>query len=155
MPTSISLVVCTDMAVAVRLARPEDARSLFALVRLFPTPTPPDYEAFSASFRAKLPDPASYLTVADYQGLLVGYLSGDCHHTFYAAGKTAWVDEVFVLPEFRGQRIGTRLLEVFEHWAQQQNCVLVSLATAGARGFYERLGYTSKAGYYKKYMVCL
>jgi GNAT superfamily N-acetyltransferase len=137
----------------VRLARSEDATSLFALVRRFPTPTSPNYEAFSAAFRAKLFDPASYLAVADHQDSLVGYLSGDCHPAFYAAGKAAWVDEVFVLPELRRQRIGSRLLEAFEQWAQQQDCALVSLATAGARTFYEHLGYTSKAGYYKKYMV--
>jgi GNAT superfamily N-acetyltransferase len=83
----------------------------------------------------------------------VGYLAAYYHPTFYAAGKTAWVDEAFVLPDFRRQRIGRSLLEAFEQWAQQQNCVLVSLATAGAREFYEHLGYTSKAGYYKKYMV--
>jgi GNAT superfamily N-acetyltransferase len=141
--------------VAVRLVQPEEATRVFALVRLFPTPTPSDEKAFSASFRAKLSDPASYLAVADCQGSLVGYLSGDCHPTFYAAGRAAWIDEVFVLPEFRRQGIGRRLLEAFEQWARQQNCVLVSLATAGAREFYEHLGYTSKAGYYKKYMIRL
>jgi GNAT superfamily N-acetyltransferase len=139
--------------IAIRLVRPEDATAVLALVRQFPTPTPPDDQAFFASFHAKLSDPASYLAVADQRGSLVGYISGDCHPTFYAAGKAAWVDEIFVLPEFRHQGIGGRLLEAFEGWAQQQNCMLVSLATAGARPFYERLGYTSKAGYYKKYMA--
>ena len=40
-----------------------------------------------------------------------------------------------------------------EAWALRQNCVLVSLATAGSRDFYESRGYMSKAGYYKKYIA--
>ena len=37
----------------------------------------------------------------------------------------------------------------FEEWAAQCDCKLVGLATASATAFYERLGYASKAGYYK------
>lgn len=40
----------------------------------------------------------------------------------------------------------------FEDWARQRECVLVGLATSGAARFYERLGYISKAGYFKKYL---
>lgn len=72
--------------------------------------------------------------------------------TFYAAGRAAWVDELFVEDTFRGKGIGRKLMQAFELWALDQGCGLVGLATAGARGFYERLGYTSKAGYYKKYL---
>ena len=40
----------------------------------------------------------------------------------------------------------------FEEWAGQNHCVLVSLATAGAKEFYEALGYEAKASYFKKYL---
>ena len=139
--------------VTIRPAQASDAKRLFELVGEFPTPTRPNHEVFSACFRSKLPDPASYLAVAENNGVLVGYISGYCHVAFYAGGKTAWVDEVLVTSPFRGQGIGRRLVEAFERWAQQQDCVLVSLATAGSRGFYELLGYVSKAGYYKKYLA--
>jgi GNAT superfamily N-acetyltransferase len=87
--------------------------------------------------------------------MLVGYISGYCHVTFYAAGKAAWVDEVLVRSDCRRQGIGRLLMQAFESWAAQQGCLLVSLATAGSRAFYERMDYTSKAGYYKKYITPL
>jgi GNAT superfamily N-acetyltransferase len=139
--------------VTIRPTQAHDAKRLFELVREFPTPTPPNQEAFSACFHSKLTDSASYLALAEKEELLVGYISGQCHLAFYAGGKTAWVDEVLVTSRFRGQGIGRMLVEALERWARQQNCVLVSLATAGSRGFYELLGYTSKAGYYKKYLA--
>ena len=40
----------------------------------------------------------------------------------------------------------------FEEISKKKECLLVSLATFGAKGFYEKLGYSSKAGYYKKYL---
>jgi GNAT superfamily N-acetyltransferase len=139
--------------VKTRPAQTSDASRLFVLVGQFATPTPPDEAVFSDCFRSKLSDPASCIALAERDQLLVGYLSGYCHPAFYASGKAAWVDEVLVTSMFRGQGIGRMLVRAFEQWAQEQGCVLVSLATAGSRGSYERLGYTSKAAYYKKYLL--
>jgi hypothetical protein len=72
--------------VIIRAARLEDISGFFTLVRLCPTPAPPDYDAFSSSLQAKLPD-RIYLVVADHQGTLVSYLSGDCHPTFYTGER--------------------------------------------------------------------
>jgi hypothetical protein len=44
-------------------------------------------------------------------------------------------------------------MDAFEQWAKDQQSVLVSLATRGATAFDEHRGYTSKAGYYKKYFA--
>lgn len=90
--------------------------------------------------------------VAEHEGALTGYVAGYRHPTFYAAGETAWVDELLVDSNYRGRGVGQRLMAAFEQWASNHGCTLVGLATAGARGFYERLGYESKAGYYKKYL---
>jgi GNAT superfamily N-acetyltransferase len=133
-------------------ARDEDA--IFDLVRSFPTPTPCDRDACAAALRLKLADPSCFTAVAldDDQRTLAGYVAGCCHVTFYA-GWTAWVDEIFVREERRTQGIGRLLMAAFEAWAAERQCTLVGLATAGARPFYERLGYAGKAGYYKKYLV--
>ena len=53
---------------------------------------------------------------------------------------------------FRGRGIGRRLMDAFEAWAGGHACTLVSLATRGTGPFYQRLGYASKADYYKKYL---
>jgi GNAT superfamily N-acetyltransferase len=136
----------------VRRATRRDERELFALVRAFPTPTPPEFSAFRHAFESMLADLSAALFVAEVDAQLVGYLTGYRHVTFYAVGYTAWVDEIFVAAHARKMGTGRRLMENFEEWAVQRDCKLVGLATAGASAFYERLGYASKAGYYKKYL---
>jgi GNAT superfamily N-acetyltransferase len=137
----------------IRHAAISDAGPLFALVRSFPTPTPPGADQFSRALDAKLPDRSSCLLVAEHEGQLVGYVSGSCHVTFYAGGRTAWVDELLVVEGLRGAGIGRQLMDSFEQWARDRRCVLVSLATRGAAAFYEHRGYASTAGYYKKYLA--
>jgi len=136
----------------IRPAELVDGSRLFELVGAFPTPTPPDLATFSAALQAKLPDPSSYVGLAELDGRLIGYVSGYCHPTFYAGGYTAWVDELLVESGFRGRGVGRNLMDAFEAWAAARQCRLVSLATSGATGFYEHLGYRSKAGYFKKYL---
>jgi GNAT superfamily N-acetyltransferase len=138
--------------IQIRPANTNDGAALWALVRLFPTPTPPGEVAYTRAFHAKLLDPASFLAVAEQESTLVGYLCGYRHATFYAGGYTAWIDELLVLEAHRRRGVGRALMNTFETWAEEHACKLVSLATAGAAAFYERLGYTSKAGYYKKYL---
>ena len=138
--------------VHIRRARSDDEASLLGLVRLFPTPTPTADVAYRAAFEEKVTSANSFLAIAEQSATLVGYVSGYCHPTFYAGGNTAWVDELFVLEPFRQLGTGRGLMNAFEIWATQRSCKLVSLATAGAGAFYERLGYTTKAGYYKKYL---
>ena len=91
-------------------------------------------------------------SLGELDGRLVGYVAGYRHVTFYAAGLTAWVDEIMVATDHRGAGLGKQLMEAFEDWATLHNCVLVGLATRGAASFYERLGYASKAAYFKKYL---
>ena len=136
----------------VRKATRGDERQLFALARSFPTPTPPELSVFRHAFESMLADCSSALFVAELDGRLVGYLAGYSHITFYAGGYTAWVDEILVSPDHRRSGIGKNLMDNFEVWARQRDCALVGLATAGASGFYEQLGYASKANYYKKYL---
>ena len=129
----------------IRAAAALDASPLFELVRGFPTPTPtpPKPEQFSKAL--SLPDPSSGLLVAEHERRLVGYVSGYCHTTFYAGGPVASVDELLVVEPLRGTGIGRQLMDAFEQWARDRQCVLVSLATRGAAAFYERRGYTSEA----------
>jgi GNAT superfamily N-acetyltransferase len=57
-----------------------------------------------------------------------------------------------VATDHRGAGLGKQLMKAFEEWASLHKCVLVGLATRGAAPFYERLGYASKAAYFKKYL---
>jgi GNAT superfamily N-acetyltransferase len=115
----------------------------------------PDFSAFRNAFESMLADLSWALFVAELEGRLVGYLSGCRHVTFDATGHVAWVDHVFVSVDHRTTGIGRNLMESFEAWANQRDCLLVGLATSHASAFYERIGYTSKAGYFKKYLRTL
>ena len=137
----------------VRAAVPEDEEGIFKLARQFPTPTPPSQKNFSDCYRIRVVDPASYIGLAEMEDAVVGYVSGYSHTAFYANGRTAWLDEIFVEQAFRRKGVGAALLHAFERWAKQMDCVLVSLATAGSGPFYIRAGYRTSAAYYKKYFT--
>lgn len=137
----------------IRQATPSDLDSLASLILLFPTPTIPDEGYIPRCFMALLSEQRAYLAVAvEPNGTIVGYVSGYRHAAFYAGGETAWCDEVFVKEEQRRCGAGSQLMLAFELWATQNSCVLVSLATSGAKEFYEALGYATKASYFKKYL---
>jgi GNAT superfamily N-acetyltransferase len=137
----------------VRRANLADELKLFELVSQFPTPTPPSTEAFAQSLRVKLKDHDAFVAVAEIDGALVGYVAGDAHETFYAGGKTAWVDEILVVQDARRRGIGRALMAEFETWAAGGRCRLVGLATQGAASFYEELGFETSSGYFKRYLL--
>ncbi len=141
------------MSVTVRRVVGADAPALFLLVKQFPTPTPCPEGTFVLLLEAKLKDPGACVIVADSEGELVGYVSGSVRTAFYAAGTTAWVDEIFVMPDLRSAGVGQQLMSAFETWAADNSSISVALATRGAANFYEKLGYESRAGYFKKYLA--
>ena len=79
-----------------------------------------------------------------------GYLLGFEHLTFYANGRVAWVEEVFVRGDLRERGIGRALMTGFERWARGRGCALVALATRRAAPFYHALGYEDSAAYLRK-----
>ena len=83
-------------------------------------------------------------------GDCAGYLLGFEHLTFYANGRVAWVEEVFVRGDLRGLGIGRALMARFEQWARDRGCALVALATRRAAPFYHALGYQDSAAYLRK-----
>lgn len=136
----------------VRRAKFADEFGLFALVSQFPTPTPPTRETFAEALRIKLKDHDGFVAVAELSSELVGYVAGDCHETFYAGGKVAWVDEILVVEQARRQGVGRALMAEFETWAENGRCRMIGLATRAAASFYEELGFEDSAGYYKRYL---
>jgi GNAT superfamily N-acetyltransferase len=136
----------------IRRARLADELALFALVKQFPTQTPPTPESFAQSLRVKLKDSDAFIAVAEIDAKLVGYIAGDAHETFYAGGKIAWVDEILVVAQERRRGVGRALMAEFEDWAAGGRCQLVGLATRNATEFYEELGFDSSAGYFKRYL---
>ncbi|MCF0075651.1 GNAT family N-acetyltransferase [Dyadobacter sp. CY261] len=92
------------------------------------------------------------LLVAAKGELVVGYASGYFHHAIYASGLVADVHEIVVDAECRSTRMGSLLMDRFEQVSLEKGNRPISLARFGTKGFYEKLGYTTKAGYFKKYL---
>ena len=72
-------------------------------------------------------------------GEIVGTVAAATH------GDEGHLRGMAVLPQFRGVGVAARLLDVIEHWLQEQGCTLVSLDTTmplqPAMRFYEKHGY--------------
>ncbi|WP_049979777.1 GNAT family N-acetyltransferase [Halolamina rubra] len=78
---------------------------------------------------------------------LVGYVAGDHRPAppVVRHGDTAHVNELFVRPAYRRQGIADALLADAEAWAEQRDCVYVTLhvhrENESARALYEQRGY--------------
>ncbi len=163
------------MIVAVcRLAPPDAtplAGPLFELVARFATSFVPVRETFETSLRTVLADGSAWLGVAEVTGApsespgtdqrsagsggvarsaLAGYCLGFDHPAFYANGGVAWVEEIMVREDLRGQGVGRALMDAFEMWASDRGDRLVGLATRRAAAFYDALGYETSAAYFRK-----
>jgi GNAT superfamily N-acetyltransferase len=107
-------------------------------------------ERFRVTYPALLAADGARLLLAVNGKESAGYLLGFRHLTFYANGPVAWVEEVAVRQQDRGQGIGRALMSEFERWAAAQGCALVALATRRAAAFYGALGYEESAAYFRK-----
>ena len=140
----------------IRRACPGDIPQLLALIRRYW-----DFEGIAgfAALRVELvlkellegALPRGSIWVADSQGTLAGYLIVVLLMSVEHQGLMGEIDELFVLPEERGQGAGRRLLAAAEAYLAQRGCVRLQLQLAignrRARAFYERLGFGTRPGY--------
>jgi GNAT superfamily N-acetyltransferase len=81
---------------------------------------------------------------------IVGYALAFPFWSAEYGGLLALVDEIYVVPEHRGQGIGERLMQFLENYAHEQGHVGLTLLAMNknprAHRFYERLGYEAIAG---------
>jgi GNAT superfamily N-acetyltransferase len=139
--------------VEVRPAEPEDIDGVWPLVQEFSFSYRPDRSAYVRSFGELLDRRDTLVLVAAADGVVVGYLLGSCHGTFFANGPVAWIEELMVDESVRHQGIATRLMASAEMWARSIPAAYVALASRRAGGFYLELGYEESAAYFRKAFV--
>jgi GNAT superfamily N-acetyltransferase len=140
---------------SVRPAAPNDIPPLLALVRRYW-----EFEGIEgfAALRIELvlqrllAEPRlGAIWVAESDGRLVGYLIAVLVLSVEHRGLMAEIDEFFVLPEARSRGVGRQLLAAAETALAARGCVRLqlqlALANSEARTFYQRRGYTARAGY--------
>lgn len=138
------------MNTIIRKAIVEDVDALFALAQDFAASFAVEENAFRASFELLANDTNAYLLAAEIDNRTIGYALAFSHHTFFANGRVAWIEEVMVHSDFRKQGIGKALVQNIEVWATNQNCRLIALATRRATAFYKAMKYEDSATYYRK-----
>jgi GNAT superfamily N-acetyltransferase len=137
--------------IRVRPAAPGDRDQLWPLARDLATSYVGERSAFDQSFGSLLTSLAALLLVAEAPGgQVVGYLLATSHPAFHANGPVAWVEEVMVAEPARGAGVGRQLMAAAEAWARRRGARYVALATRRAARFYQALGYTDSAVYFKK-----
>lgn len=134
----------------IRPAELSDSDALYSLARAFATSFTVERSAFEPSFAALLETPDAFAAVASDGGRVVGYVLGFDHHTFYANGRVAWVEEIMVAEDARRRGVGRQLMESFEQWAKSRQAKLIGLATRRAGPFYCALGYDESGSYFRR-----
>ena len=138
------------MTLSIRKATLGDADALFDLAKEFATSFVPERAAFEIALADIISADGANLSVIEVNGEVVGYCLGFDHHTFYANGRVAWVEEITVKEYVRRRGAGKTLMENFEEWSRNRGSKLVALATRRAASFYESIGYEESATFFRK-----
>ena len=141
------------MEIHYRDATAKDAKGIFTLAQSLVTSFTLVEDDFSVNFIGLIKDSNADIIVAEEEGRLVGYVLAFHHLTFYANGVVTWVEELYVVDEYRRSNIGRTLMDMIETRSHQRGSKLVALATRRAGSFYEAIGYTESATYYMKKMI--
>ncbi len=134
----------------IRQARIGDADGVADLAVELAQSFPFSVEKFRVSYPVLLAASDARLLLAVNGPEHLGYLLGFQHVTFYANSPVAWVEELVVRSQNRGQGIGRALMSAFEQWAETRGCALIALATRRAASFYQAIGYEESAIYFRK-----
>lgn len=140
-----------ELISGVRLRRAEhsDSAVLLGLIRSlaeFEKLPPPDAEAEQRLIEdafGRNPRFEAWLAMAD-DGKAAGYAIVFETYSTFLARPTLFLEDLFVLPEFRGRGIGTAILRHFISLASKRGCGRMEWTcldwNTSAQGFYEKLG---------------
>ncbi|UFH53713.1 GNAT family N-acetyltransferase [Spirosoma sp. KNUC1025] len=99
-------------------------------------------DAFLNIFRHNLADPNVHYLVAEKAGETVGFVSCHVQLLLHHGGKVGEIQELFVRPDVRNQRIGHQLVAALDTLARQENFINLEVTTNQKRSdtirFYER-----------------
>ncbi|MGR3760445.1 GNAT family N-acetyltransferase [Roseobacteraceae bacterium NS-SX3] len=134
-------------AAAVRPARAEDFESIAALYRELMNGLPVLAGAEGRDrFRQILATPGTTVVGAEAEGRLISTATLHVLPNLTHGGRPySLIENVVTLRAFQGRGLGRRVMEVAHGlaWAQDSyKIMLLTGAAAGARGFYESLGYS-------------
>ncbi len=131
-----------SLDITVRLAQPGDEEALAALSGQLGYPATP--EQVQARLEALVRDGGGAVYVAEVAGTVIGWAHVQIYPQLVSA-RSAELGGLVVDEHYRGQAVGTRLVEAAERWARSRGCesmgVHSNVIRERAHRFYERLGY--------------
>ena len=138
------------MNAAIRPAVPDDGAAVLSLAKAFWAEDDMPSTPAQARALAELVggSPAGAIYVIEAGGEAVGYAILTWGYTVEFAGMDAFLDEIYVAPEFRGRGLGSEAIAVLENSARERGCCALHLEvfrdkTAQAR-LYRRLGFQAR-----------
>ncbi|MCS7364889.1 MAG: GNAT family N-acetyltransferase [archaeon GB-1867-035] len=95
--------------------------------------------------------PNNFIIVAELNGKIIGFLHLTICYRLFNGGPSAWVEDLFVLKNFRGYKVGTKLMEFAKEIAREKGCktlkLIVGLENLAGLRFYRQCGFkTIKVG---------
>ncbi|MCC6946526.1 MAG: GNAT family N-acetyltransferase [Bradyrhizobiaceae bacterium] len=144
------------MEPVVRLATSDDLDGLLRCARAFHAedghPLPSEGEAALAAL-LDANSPYGRAFILEVEGGVAGYAVLCFGYSVEFGGRDAFVDDLYVAPEWRGKNLGDRLMRVLEELARESGCHALHLEVfTGNRmaGWYKSLGFESRGNLMSK-----
>jgi len=135
----------------VRKAGPEDAAPAARLMHRFDTEYYEDIdepEVLERRYREQLE--SGDVTVILVRDVEAGFAQLRYRSQIYSDAPAAYLEELYVVPDRRGEGLGRALLEAAIEEARARGADMIDLGTAetdtAARGLYESAGFTNREG---------
>lgn len=131
-------------ACELRRATVQDTEAVYALICELKQ-TQFDYPAFRAGFTANLQDARLRYQLALFEGQAIGLIGLHLQYHLHHANWIGEIQELVVMPQARGLKIGRQLLAWAEQEAREAGAEMTELSTSvkrhNAHRFYLREGY--------------
>lgn len=156
-PRDARLVEALKKQLKIRLADARDRQKLFEFQRECFETEPEIWLPGEANLRQvreglKRWSPAEYpnefVIVAELKRRIIGLLLLVVCYRFDDGRPSAWIENIFVLKDFRGYKVATRLIEFAKKLARRKGCerlsLIVGLRNLAALRFYKKCGFRIK-----------
>lgn len=136
--------------IEIRPAKSEDVETIFQLIQALA-----DYEKLSHQVTGTVgllhehlfgAHPCIEALLADHQGQSIGFALFFTNYSTFLTKPGIYLEDLFVMPEYRGQGIGKALLEALAQLALERDCGRLEWSVLDwnepAIAFYQRIGAT-------------